>query len=116
MGKMQRDKGARFEREIVHKLEFHDIKAKRVPLSGSTWLKGDVIANLNNEDWTLELKKRGNDKVDMLEIAAPDLVPMIEDGKVLPPLKQIVQTIVQYNNYQRLRLPYVKTITIIIHH
>ena len=31
MGKMQRDKGARFEREIVHKLEFHNIKAKREP-------------------------------------------------------------------------------------
>ena len=42
MGKMQRDKGARFEREIVKKLEFHDIKAKRVPLSGATWLKGDI--------------------------------------------------------------------------
>ena len=60
MGKMQRYKGARFERSIVKQLEFHDIKAKRVPLSGSTWLKGDIIANLNNEDYTLELKKRGN--------------------------------------------------------
>ena len=86
MGKMQRDKGARFEREIVHKLEFHDIKAKRVPLSGATWLKGDVIANLNNEDYVLELKKRGNcfkqiyewiDEADALVIAADRKKPLI---------------------------------------
>ena len=86
MGKMQRDEGARFEREIVHKLEFHDIKAKRVPLSGSTWLKGDIIASLNNEDWTLELKKRGNgfkqiydwiEEADALVICADRKKPML---------------------------------------
>ena len=86
MGKMQRDKGARFEREIVHKLEFHDIKAKRVPLSGSTWMKGDVIANFNNEDYVLELKKRGNgfkqiyewiEEADALVIAADRKKPLI---------------------------------------
>ena len=44
MGKMQREKGARFERECVKQLNFHDIVAKRVPLSGATWLKGDIIA------------------------------------------------------------------------
>jgi Holliday junction resolvase len=61
MGKMQRDKGARFEREIVHKFEFHDIPARRVPLSGASWLKGDVIADLpNGESMTFELKKRGD--------------------------------------------------------
>jgi len=86
MGKMQRDKGARFEREIVKKLEYHDIKAKRVPLSGATWLKGDIIANLNNEDYTLELKKRGNgfkqiyewiDEADALVISADRKDPLV---------------------------------------
>ena len=48
MGKMQKDKGARFEREIVKQLDLHEIEAKRVPLSGATWLKGDVIAKINS--------------------------------------------------------------------
>lgn len=82
MGKMQRDKGARFEREIVHKLEFHNIKAKRVPLSGATWLKGDIIANLNNEDYTLELKKRGNGFKQIYEwIEEPDALVICADRK-----------------------------------
>ena len=86
MGKMQRDKGARFERQIVKELELHDIRAKRVPLSGATWLKGDVIVALNNEDYVLELKKRGNafrqiyqwiDEADALVIAADRKKPLI---------------------------------------
>ena len=60
MGKMQRDKGARFEREIVKQLDLHEIEAKRVPLSGATWLKGDVLAKINNEEFVFELKKRAD--------------------------------------------------------
>ena len=56
MGKSQRDKGNRFERAIVNKLKKNGIDAKRVPLSGATWLKGDVL--IENE--VAELKKRGN--------------------------------------------------------
>ena len=82
MGKMQRDKGARFEREIVNKLEFHDIKAKRVPLSGASWLKGDIIANLNNEDYVFELKKRGNGFKQIYEwIDEPDALIICADRK-----------------------------------
>ncbi|MCX7726217.1 MAG: hypothetical protein N2053_05160 [Chitinispirillaceae bacterium] len=43
MGKMQRDKGARVEREIVNILKNAGIDAKRVPLSGSSWMKGDIL-------------------------------------------------------------------------
>lgn len=82
MGKMQRDKGARFEREIVNKFEFHDIKAKRVPLSGASWLKGDIIANLNNEDYVFELKKRGNGFKQIYEwIDEPDALIICADRK-----------------------------------
>lgn len=56
MGKSQRDKGARFEREIANKLKEAGIDAKRVPLSGATWMKGDLL--IENE--VAELKKRGN--------------------------------------------------------
>ncbi len=44
MGKMQRDKGYRVEREIVNYLKNNGIPAKRVPLSGaSEGFKGDII-------------------------------------------------------------------------
>jgi len=86
MGKMQRDKGARFERDCVKQLNFHDISAKRVPLSGATWLKGDIIAEIKGEEWTLELKKRADGfkqiyewskDVDALVIGADRKKPMI---------------------------------------
>ena len=43
MGKMSRDKGVRFEREVVTELrDKHGLKAQRVPLSGATeYAKGD---------------------------------------------------------------------------
>jgi len=44
MGKFSRDKGARFERQIVNALNDNGIEAKRVPLSGATsFQKGDVV-------------------------------------------------------------------------
>ena len=45
MGKSQRDKGNRFEREIVHKHRDAGIDAERVPLSGSAGgtFTGDVL-------------------------------------------------------------------------
>lgn len=56
MSKAQRDKGNRFERQIVNLLKDSGIDAKRIPLSGATWLKGDLL--IGNE--VAELKKRGN--------------------------------------------------------
>ena len=54
MGKKSRDKGNRFEREIVNQALAAGKDAKRVPLSGASWLKGDVL--LDGE--IAECKKR----------------------------------------------------------
>jgi len=60
MGKMQRDKGNRFERAIVNIFKANDIFAQRVPLSGMTeYAKGDVEADIRGQTWRLELKVRG---------------------------------------------------------
>lgn len=60
MGKSQRDKGARFEREMV--LRFNaaneSFAAKRVPLSGAGWIKGDIEAKVRGRVQKFELKKR----------------------------------------------------------
>ena len=56
MGKSQRDKGNRFEREVVNKAIAAGKDAKRIPLSGASWLKGDVL--IDNE--VVECKKRAN--------------------------------------------------------
>lgn len=43
MGKPSRDKGARYERELVHDFAAMGLKARRVPLSGATaYAKNDV--------------------------------------------------------------------------
>lgn len=62
MGKSQRDKGARFEREIVNKFQANGFAAERVPLSGAAGgsYKGDVSVPILGEDRILEAKKRAN--------------------------------------------------------
>ena len=61
MGKMQRDKGNRFERSIVNAFKAHDIDAKRVPLSGATdFAKGDILAPIKGKGWRFELKARAD--------------------------------------------------------
>lgn len=64
MGKMSRDKGARFEREIVNDLLGHGLKAQRVPLSGATnYAKGDVevVAGFDSRTrFTGECKRRAS--------------------------------------------------------
>ena len=61
MGKKSRDKGARFEREIVNAAKAHGIDAFRVPLSGSAaGFKDDIELRLGDETWRIEAKKRAN--------------------------------------------------------
>ena len=61
MGKPSRDKGQRFEREIVARAQSHGLTSKRVPLSGATdFQKGDVIVGNNVDDWVIEAKKRAD--------------------------------------------------------
>lgn len=60
MGKMSRDKGGRFEREIVELFRAHGLKSERVPLSGATWMKDDVLVQptFANEPMRGECKRR----------------------------------------------------------
>lgn len=62
MGKRSRDKGLRFEREIVNAFQAHGIAAERVPLSGSAGgsYVGDISFPVMGEDKTLEAKKRAD--------------------------------------------------------
>jgi len=61
MGKSQRDKGNRNERQLVNIFRAYGIDAKRVPLSGSAeGFKGDIIANIQGQAWRIESKVRGN--------------------------------------------------------
>jgi hypothetical protein len=56
MGKMQREKGARVEREIVNRHRALMIKAERVPLSGGTGYQGngeDIDITLEGDPDTL---------------------------------------------------------------
>ena len=60
MGKRQRDKGARFERECVNALKAQGLDACRVPLSGAMGgqFAGDVLIPLNGQDLQFECKSR----------------------------------------------------------
>ena len=59
MGKAQRDKGARFERELVNTAKAHGLDAKRVPLSGAAeGFKNDVLIDAGGVMGN-EAKKRG---------------------------------------------------------
>jgi Holliday junction resolvase len=57
----QKEKGSRFEREIVEMARLRDLEAHRVPLSGSAaGFKGDVHIKKGREVWVIEAKKRAN--------------------------------------------------------
>ena len=61
MGKLSRDKGARFELEVVHLPRAHGLKAERVPLSDATsYAIGDVVITPTFADrpWRGECKRR----------------------------------------------------------
>lgn len=65
MGKRERDKGARIEREIVHRHEEMGVHAQRVPLSGAAGgrFSGDVdvyVMGLDAAPFVTEVKARAN--------------------------------------------------------
>lgn len=63
MSKMQRDKGALFERECVNALKEYHLDAVRVPLSGAAnGFKGDIHVRVHWQDTPLRLecKRRAN--------------------------------------------------------
>ena len=60
-GKAPRQKGNRFERELVNDLKAAGLDAYRIPLSGSMrGFKQDVVIRLVNRDLTIEAKCRRN--------------------------------------------------------
>jgi len=58
MGKKSKRKGYRIEHEIEGILRDSGITAKRIPLSGASWIKGDMIINLNGKEMIGEVKAR----------------------------------------------------------
>ena len=61
MANRQKEKGSRFEREIVELARLRDLEAYRVPLSGSAeGFKNDVIIKKGRETWEVEAKKRAD--------------------------------------------------------
>lgn len=59
MGKSQRDKGARGERELVNDLRERNFVTRRVPLSGATeYAKDDVEIMLPLSTLRVEVKRR----------------------------------------------------------
>lgn len=58
-GKYTRDRGARYEREVVNEAKAFGLDAKRVPLSGAAeGFKGDVLIEANGVTYQCELKRR----------------------------------------------------------
>lgn len=91
MGKMQRNKGARIEREIVHLHRDAGIRASRVPLSGACeGYKGDLtitMPNLPKLDLRGEVKARKNAagfKVILGWLGDNDLLFLRQDGEREP--------------------------------
>ncbi len=60
MGKFSRDKGARFEIQIVHLMQEAGFAAEKVPLSGAAGgsFSGDISMPLLGVDVRIECKKR----------------------------------------------------------
>jgi len=63
MSKRSRDKGARFEREVVHILQESGRAGERVPLSGAAGgsYTQDVTAPVLGDEWRIECKSRARD-------------------------------------------------------
>tara|TARA_X000001388_G_scaffold25071_2_gene17484 strand:- start:13286 stop:13639 length:354 start_codon:yes stop_codon:yes gene_type:complete len=58
MSSKSKQKGDRFEREINEMFKRHGFDSKKVPLSGATWLKGDLITKIHGKTKTIECKVR----------------------------------------------------------
>ena len=60
MPNRQKEKGSRFEREIVELAKKHGLEAYRVPLSGAGTIKNDVHIKVGRTLWEIEAKKRAD--------------------------------------------------------
>jgi Holliday junction resolvase len=58
-GKFSRDKGARFERDLVNTFKAYGHDAQRIPLSGMTeFAKNDIQATVMGKELNIEAKKK----------------------------------------------------------
>ena len=84
MGKSQRDKGSRVERELVNRLKDSGVTAQRVPLSGMcAGYKGDIELQVGGEPWVAEVKSRAQAsgwRMVKVWLGENDLLFLREDG------------------------------------
>lgn len=83
MGKLSRNKGARYERELVNAFKEYGLKAQRVPLSGATeYAKGDVEVTAGFGTVYVGEAKRRKALPEWIEAALGenDFMVMREDG------------------------------------
>lgn len=85
MPNRQKEKGSRFERELVETAKKHGLESYRVPLSGAGSIKNDVHIKVGRTLWEIEAKKRANgfkfiydniDGADILVIGADRKKPL----------------------------------------
>jgi len=60
MANRNKEKGTRFENQLVKTAKDHGLFAYRVPLSGAGSIKNDVHIRVGREVWEIEAKKRAN--------------------------------------------------------
>lgn len=58
MGIKSKRKGYRVEHSLEKILNSYGIYSKRVPLSGASWIKGDLILRINGREYITEVKAR----------------------------------------------------------
>lgn len=59
MANRSKQKGDRFEREVVNAMQDAGLAALRIPLSGAmNGFKGDITCPVQGEDWRVECKVR----------------------------------------------------------
>ena len=110
MGKFSRDKGARVEREFVHRLKDANVECDRVPLSGAvggnysgdltlrlppcdkTALRAEVKCRKNGTGWTTLIKWLGDNDYLFLKQARKE--PM-----VLMPWERFIDLVTHLDNF-----------------
>jgi len=103
----QRRKGKRVELEIVHTFQQHGIDAKRVPLSGSTYLKGDIFAQNQKQQIIIEVKARRKSSKQLqmiVELAQKHEFLILEGEKGIYQVETLEKFIARFKNNEKLEL------------
>ncbi|MCS7231612.1 MAG: hypothetical protein RMJ67_05705 [Elusimicrobiota bacterium] len=58
MGRKSKDKGYRVEHNLERILNDNGLWAKRIPLSGASFIKGDLLIKINGKEFLGEVKGR----------------------------------------------------------